>query len=69
METGRNLIKEINVLPEEILYLGDTTHDFDVARELGCKSILIAAGHNSYERLTKTGAQVVDSLKSLIGLL
>ena len=37
----------------EVVLIGDTIHDFEVAEEIGADSILIASGHQSKERLTK----------------
>ena len=42
--------------------LGDTTHDFEVAQEMGVDCILIAAGHHDTERLLKCGVPVAKDL-------
>ncbi len=42
-----------------ILMIGDTDHDFDVARAMGADCILLTTGHQSRERLVRTGAPVV----------
>ncbi len=42
--------------------LGDTTHDFEVAREMGVDCILIAAGHHDEGRLRSCGVPVVADL-------
>lgn len=44
------------------LLLGDTTHDFAVAREMGADCILIADGHQSKERLLACGVPVAEDL-------
>lgn len=49
--------------------LGDTTHDFTVAHEIGADCILVAAGHHSYERLASCGTAVVRDLKECACLL
>lgn len=59
IENGRKLFKTHQLSPEEVCLLGDTSHDYDVAKELGCKCILIAAGHQSYKRLKETGCPIV----------
>lgn len=51
--------------PAEVLMIGDTTHDFEVAQSIGCDCILIARGHNSKERLQNTGAVTLDSIEEL----
>ncbi len=59
-------VKEKNLLAEDILFIGDTTHDYEVAEEIGCRCILMADGHQSEERLKATGAEVLPALTSLL---
>lgn len=59
IENGRKLFKTHQLSPKEVCLLGDTSHDYDVAKELGCKCILIASGHQSYKRLKETGCPIV----------
>ena len=49
--------------------LGDTTHDFEVSREIGADCILIAAGHHARKKLEGCGVPVVDSLAECFSLL
>ena len=49
--------------------LGDTTHDFEVAREIGADCILIAAGHHDAARLQACGVPVVKDLFEAAALL
>ena len=49
--------------------LGDTTHDFEVAREMGADCILIAAGHHDVARLSACGVPVVADLFEAAALL
>ncbi len=58
LELGKNHIKSLNMPPEEILVVGDTDHDFEVARAAGANCVLMATGHQSRQRLSKTGAKV-----------
>lgn len=59
-------VKQRNLSAEDILFIGDTTHDYEVAREIGCRCILIADGHQSEERLKATGAEVLPALTALL---
>ena len=52
---------------KEALFVGDTTHDFEVAKEMGCGCVLIAAGHQDRSRLEATGAPVLESVRELPG--
>jgi phosphoglycolate phosphatase len=64
-ELGRNLINKIDHRPSEILLIGDTTHDFDVAEELNIDCVLIASGHQSFERLKDLPVHVFKDLFEL----
>ena len=49
--------------PEDCTYLGDTDHDYEVAKAIGIdRFYLIAQGHQSASVLEKTGACVLKSL-------
>lgn len=49
----------------QVLMVGDTLHDFEVAENIGCDCILIARGHQSKGRLLETGVPVLDSIEEL----
>lgn len=66
VERGKELIKDFEIEKEKTIIVGDTNHDSEVARELGIRCILIADGHQSEQRLMKTGALVLPGLKSLM---
>lgn len=67
IDNGKNLIERYQLQPNEVCLLGDTTHDFDVAKELGCDCILVAAGHQSEQKLKDTGCKrVVSSLREIL---
>mgnify|MGYP004700927597 CR=1 FL=1 len=66
IDVGNKLILDYEINRENTLMIGDTTHDFEVAEQLGVKCILIANGHQSVERLRKTGGMVIDDLKQLV---
>ena len=65
VERGKELLNEFNIDVQNTWMIGDTDHDFEVARELGIRCILVADGHQSEERLKETGAEVVSSLSEL----
>jgi phosphoglycolate phosphatase len=49
--------------------LGDTTHDFEIASEMGVDCILVAAGHHDMARLCACGVPVVKDLFEAARLL
>ncbi len=55
-------MSENSAEPSEILFIGDTVHDKEVADSIGCDCVLIASGHNSKGMLLSTGAVVLDSI-------
>jgi phosphoglycolate phosphatase len=65
LEMARELIAGLGRKPEEICLIGDTIHDFEVAQGSGIDCILIAQGHQSYERLKSLDCLVIKDLKSL----
>jgi len=57
--------KRLDVTPKNILFVGDSLHDIEVARCIGCDCILCSRGHQSKERLLAAGVTVVDSFGEL----
>ena len=68
LHLGRKILEKTGLKSEEILFVGDTYHDYEVAKEMGCKVVLINRGHNPYEMLKSTNAPVLNSLEELKGL-
>ena len=62
------LVKKINnsVDRENVLMVGDTTHDYEVASSAGWNCILISRGHQSRKALVGVGCEVVDSARELV---
>ena len=65
IELGHALLARLNLPPDGVLMIGDSLHDHEVAVALGTHCLLIAQGHQSYERLTRSGAPVLNSLADL----
>ena len=49
--------------------IGDTTHDYDSAKAMGCSCVLYSGGHQSLSRLQQADAPVIASLEELPALL
>lgn len=62
---GIKLIKELAVNKNEVLFIGDTLHDAEVAEAMGVKCILIANGHQVKEKLILNGNLVLDHIGDL----
>lgn len=63
---GKELMEKLNHGMHEVLLIGDTLHDFEVAQEIGADCVLIADGHQSKQKLVGCGAKVYDDLNALI---
>lgn len=69
---GRRLLERIGADPSEVLMVGDTGHDLEVARELGIRCVLVEFGHFSLERLRALGVPTMPSMRAVadyIGLV
>ncbi len=55
--------------PSQILFIGDTVHDKEVADSIGCDCVLIAKGHNPREKLVATGVPVLSSISEIEGVI
>ena len=53
----------------KILLIGDTIHDYEVAKEINSECILISHGHQDEERLLKLNVPVVKDFNELKNLL
>ena len=66
LELGKDLMKKLNHHYSNVLLIGDTVHDFEVAQELSAGCVLIADGHQNKEKLLKCGVKVYDNLEDFI---
>jgi phosphoglycolate phosphatase len=69
MSVGSALMDEIALDPGNILIVGDSLHDYEVAAALGAHCVLVACGHQSRRRLAAAGVPVLNSLSELPALM
>lgn len=67
IESGKILIEGLGFDKSHILLIGDTAHDFEVANSIGVDCVLVANGHNSYDKLLGCDKPVFENLGQLIG--
>ena len=65
IENGKRWLEELNYYPREVLLIGDTVHDYEVASELNIDCLLIPSGHHSKEKLARCGSPLVRSLSQV----
>jgi phosphoglycolate phosphatase len=64
VELGRAWVAELALAPDQILLVGDTLHDFEVAEALGIDCVLVANGHHPAERLRARTTDVFTTLSA-----
>ena len=69
LDLAKSFMESCLLPPDEILLVGDTTHDGSIAAALGVNCRLIPNGHHNRQRLEETGFPVVSSLLQLKELL
>ncbi len=60
LERGRDLMATSGFPAEDTVLVGDTDHDLEVAKALGISAVILADGHQSYERLSVLHSQVLQ---------
>ena len=66
IENGIKWMKELGHNKGDVLLIGDTVHDFEVADEIGADCLLITEGHQAEKSLLKCGVPVIDSLREIV---
>lgn len=68
VEIGKNYFKDKQ--DKKILFVGDTTHDAEVASAIGADALLITHGHQARDILLKANPlKVIDSFKEVEDIL
>ncbi len=62
---AKRWVNEHNVNLSEIILIGDTVHDYEVSKEIGCNCILISNGHQSKDILKTTSAKIIDNINEV----
>ena len=62
---GQQAMRQHQINPETCLIIGDTLHDFELSQALNTHIILLASGHNSYQKLIETGAPTLHHFNEL----
>lgn len=66
VDIGLQWIQEFNIDPGQVLMVGDTVHDHEVAQAIGVDCLLIPSGHQSRARLEACGVPVIETLKDVL---
>lgn len=64
-EAGTELIESHGIDASHALMIGDTRHDWEVARACGMDCVLLSTGYQSYARLVSLGCPVLQSIDDI----
>lgn len=62
---ANRIVNSVCPANENLLVIGDTLHDYQMAQTLNAHCILFSKGHQSKEDLLKTGKPVIDNFSQL----
>jgi phosphoglycolate phosphatase len=65
IERAKTYFQRQKLRPEEVVLLGDTVHDYEVAKALGTDCILLTFGHQDRESLLACGCPVYDAIDEI----
>lgn len=65
-DRGQALVDDFALNPGSTLFIGDTDHDVEVARETGCRPIVVLQGHQPPERINGATCEVFDTFGDLL---
>lgn len=68
-DIAKQYLSHESLRQNEILFIGDTLHDKEVATAVGAKCVLVSGGHQSRHALEKGGTWIIDELEKLIPCL
>ncbi len=69
LDIAKQLINKSSVAPDKIIFIGDTLHDYEVAKAFGCRCILVSGGHQPYDKLITAGVRVEKNLAALFEII
>ena len=65
LDIAMNYFVNNSINMSECLFIGDSTHDYEVGHSLGGDVVLISHGHQSNEVLSSCGVPIIDSIYEL----
>ena len=65
----RDLIEHFDLDPSTTRFIGDTDHDVEVARAVGCRPLVVLQGHQDRFRFVGADCEIYDSVQDLVDRL
>ena len=69
VERAKAYIRDNHFRADEVVFIGDTDHDYEAANAVGCNCILMTGGHQSRKRLAACGVPVAENFDDLRAML
>jgi len=66
LENGKKWMKELGFNKGEVLFVGDTVHDYEVATEINADCILFSKGHQVKKNIEVCSVPIINDLEELI---
>jgi phosphoglycolate phosphatase len=66
IDNGKRLIKDLSLSPNKVLLIGDTIHDYEVAKAIGCDCFLLSCGHQHLDKLKNYDVPIYNSLSDFL---
>lgn len=67
LQNALDFIINSSIEPEKVIVIGDTSHDYEVAKAIGCNCILVNNGHQYLDHLkVNSTLKIIDSLNQIL---
>jgi phosphoglycolate phosphatase len=66
---AQNWLAEVGVPAEQVLFVGDSAHDYDIAASLGAQCVLYSGGHQPRRHLEALPVAIIDDLREVVDLV
>ncbi len=66
---AKEYLEKNGIKGEDAVFIGDTGHDWQVARAIGCRCVLMEGGHESRRRLERTEAVIVSNAAGALSVI
>ena len=65
VEIAIEYMKKANIDPNEVLFIGDTLHDYEVSKAIGSHCYLVSCGHQAVSLLKKANVKILSKISDL----
>ena len=66
---ARRWLADEGLSGDQVLFVGDSEHDFEIAQAVGARCVLYSGGHHARHHLETLGVPVIDDLREVPGIV